>query len=219
MYMVRESSSVQVKAIAEVLWPSHLSTTSGVDLTGSVMFIQRADQPGCTVQIRLVGLEPYSTNAIHIHEKSFRDDKQLEEGCMSLGGHFNPSGDKHGSIFNGQDTPRHAGDLCNNLHADENGHVNVSFYDHQISLNPRSKNYVGNRSVVIHSLSDDLGRQGRHIGHAGFIKYNQMTKTQFKLATGQTWSPTAVKKAMADSLTTGNAGGRMACGNIIVKQM
>ena len=138
------------------------------------------------------------------------------KGCMSLGGHFNPTGEKHGSIFNGQNSERHSGDLCNNIQADEDGHVNIQFVDERISLDPRSRSYIGNRSVVIHSLSDDLGRQGRNTGAKGFKRYDEMTKSQFELVTGKKWSQKAVKEMMEGSLVTGNAGGRMACGNINV---
>lgn len=207
------SRKISVKAAA-VTWPSILSTSENPYLAGKVHFQQLSGRPGCLVTINLVGLEPYSTNAIHIHEKQFSDDNRISNGCMSLGGHFNPTSEKHGSIYNGPYSERHSGDLCNNILADENGHVDIQFIDDRISLNPHSISYIGNRSVVIHSLSDDLGRQGRVVGAKGFKKYTQMTKAQFEMVTGQKWSAKAVKQMMEGSLVTGNAGGRMACGNI-----
>ena len=201
---------------AIVPWPSLYSTSENPLLAGLVHFEQHPKAKGCIVSINLVGLEPYSLNAIHIHEKRFSSQEDIEKGCMSLGGHFNPTGEKHGSIFNGQNSERHSGDLCNNIQADEDGHVNIQFVDERISLDPRSKSYIGNRSVVIHSLSDDLGRQGRNTGAKGFKRYDEMTKSQFELVTGKKWSQKSVKEMMDGSLVTGNAGGRMACGNINV---
>lgn len=207
-----------MKKIAMVSWPSHLSVSENFHFTGSVVFEQDNKSKGCLVSIHLVGLEPYSTNAIHIHEKSFASETQLEKGCMTLGGHFNPTNNNHGSIFNGTNSERHAGDLCNNIHADENGHVNEQFFDEMISLEPRSKFFIGNKSVVIHTLSDDLGRQGRTLGTKGFKRYDQMTKAEFKIATGKDWNSSNVAEYMKGSLVTGNAGGRMACGNIILRR-
>lgn len=201
---------------ALVPWPSLYSTSDNPLLAGRVYFEQQPTSNGCIVSINLVGLEPYSVNAIHIHEKQFSNPSDIDKGCMSLGGHFNPTGEKHGSIFNGLGSERHSGDLCNNIQADHDGHVNIQFSDDRISLDPRSKSFIGNRSVVIHSLSDDLGRQGRNVGSKGFRYYNQMTKSQFELVTGDKWSQQAVKKMMDGSLITGNAGGRMACGNILM---
>jgi Cu/Zn superoxide dismutase len=166
------------------------------------------------VSINLVGLEPYSVHAIHIHEKRFSSPNDVQKGCMTLGGHFNPTKENHGSIFNGLDSERHSGDLCNNIQADENGHVDIQFPDDRISLDPHSLLFIGDKSIVMHSFSDDLGRQGRIVGVHGFKKYDQMTKEEFQLVSGEKWSKQAVKKMMEGSLLTGNAGGRMACGNI-----
>ena len=49
--------------------------------------------------------------------------------------------------------------LINNIHSDENGNVDVTYYDNLIKINSRKVNILG-RSVVIHKGIDDLGLGG-----------------------------------------------------------
>jgi Cu-Zn family superoxide dismutase len=212
---------------AIALWPSPFAISDSTSFSGFVRFSPigtnekgnlnrgtkrdtKNTRNGVLVEVNLVGLEPFKTYAIHIHEKRFESFADLEDGCMSLGGHFNPYGVSHGTLLNGKDAIRHVGDLCNNIHTDSMGHVNFSYIDELVSLSPRAKAYIGNKSVVVHSRSDDLGRQGRVIPRKGFVRYDEMTADEFKKQTGESFTKRHVKDVMDGSLVTGNAGGRMA---------
>ena len=86
-------------------------------------------------------------------------------GCMSLGGHFNPFNQIHGS-YEHDGFDHHSGDLINNVWADRNGNVDLVYIEPMFYW----KDIVG-RSFVIHREEDDLGR-GRTIeslttGNAG----------------------------------------------------
>lgn len=111
----------------------------------------------------------------------------LRKGCISLCEHFNPYNSIHGSLLDTR-YKRHVGDLGNIL-ANKNGIVKTIIFDNLISLSGKC-NVIG-RSVVIHELKDDLGLGG--INNNGEIidlkEYNE-------------------------SIKTGNAGKRIACGVI-----
>ena len=126
------------------------------------------------VTFDLFNFSKNATHAIHIHE--FGD---LSDGCKSLGPHYNPANETHGSI-DFPDRPRHAGDLINNFTTDMEGCFSYSYIDDKLSNIDFSDIY--GRSIVIHDGIDDLGR-GRG-------------------------------KDKVESLKTGNAGSRLACGII-----
>ena len=111
----------------------------------------------------------------------------LLEGCNSLCSHFNPDNTNHGDISDSKNN-RHAGDL-GNIIADLNGICKQVLYDDIIKLN--SKYNIIGRSVVIHDTEDDLGLGG--LDQEGNI---------------------LDKKVQKESLKTGNAGKRIACGII-----
>ena len=111
----------------------------------------------------------------------------LLEGCGSLCAHFNPDNTNHGDISDSKNN-RHAGDL-GNIIADKNGVCKQILYDKIIKLNGKY-NIIG-RSVVIHENEDDLGLGG--LDENGDI---------------------IDKKLHKESLKTGNAGKRIACGII-----
>ncbi|XP_034252041.1 superoxide dismutase [Cu-Zn]-like isoform X2 [Thrips palmi] len=144
-----------------------------VDLTGavkgSITFVQVGDGP-VVIFGNVSGLAP-GKHGFHIHEKG-----DVSTGCAAAGGHFNPENKKHGGP---DDTERHAGDL-GNIVADENGFADIRMEDRIISL--MGSHGILDRSVVVHSHEDDLGKGG-----------------------------------YPDSLTTGHAGDRVACGTIKIK--
>ena len=126
------------------------------------------------VVFNLFNFAPHATHAIHIHE--FGD---LSDGCKSLGPHYNPTNETHGSI-KFPVAPRHAGDLINNFTTDDKGIFRHWYIDDKLSKVDFSDIY--GRSIVIHDGIDDLGR--------------------------------GKGKNKAESLQTGNAGTRLACGII-----
>ena len=113
----------------------------------------------------------------------------LSEGCGSLCSHYNPTNSVHGSRDSKE---RHLGDL-GNIIADNNGKVNMTIYDKYLSIN--GKYGILGRSVVIHDKEDDLGR-------GGIDKNNNVID----------------EEVHKESLKTGNAGKRIACGVIGYKK-
>jgi len=114
---------------------------------------------------KIQGLKP-GLHGFHIHESG-----NLEEGCTSLRGHFNPFNMQHGA----RTTPegktninRHLGDL-GNLLADQNGVAVFDFTDELIQL--QGPHSIIGRSIIVHADEDDLGQGGhddsKKTGHAG----------------------------------------------------
>lgn len=135
-------------------------------------FVQFSQNKYTKVHIKLSGLNKKAYHAIHIHEYG-----DMRNGCVSLGGHWNPTNKNHGSKKDGKN--HHHGDMINNIYSNLKGEVDIVYYDKLLKL--KGKNHIFGRSVVIHEGKDDLGLGGNK-----------------------------------ESLVTGNAGGRLACG-IIVK--
>ena len=104
------------------------------------------------VEIEFSGMKPNSTHAIHIHE--FGD---LSGGCETLGGHWNPYRKTHGSR-EFPESPRHAGDLINNIHTDKYGNFRYRYEDELLRVS--GKYSILGKSVVVHESEDDLGRGG-----------------------------------------------------------
>lgn len=109
----------------------------------------------------------------------------LTDECQSACAHFNPFHKTHGGP---KDKIRHVGDL-GNLTANKQGVVKKKFTDSVISLKGKT-NIVG-RCVVIHADPDDLGKGG--LNKAGVVIDEEVHE---------------------ESLKTGNAGKRVACGVI-----
>ena len=113
----------------------------------------------------------------------------LSEGCGSLCSHFNPTNSVHG----GRDSPeRHLGDL-GNIIADKSGNVDMVIYDKFLTIT--GKYGILGRSVVIHADEDDLGL-------GGLDEFGNVID----------------EKVREESLKTGNAGKRIACGVIGYKK-
>jgi len=121
------------------------------NVKGVVKFHQCPRNSGVDVYINLSKLKPNTKRAIHIHE--YGDSR---EGCKSLGSHWNPQNETHGTIFR-QGMPRHAGDLINNIEPDNKGEFSYNYYDPLLNLRGDIDNTIIGRSVVIHDGIDDLG--------------------------------------------------------------
>ena len=109
----------------------------------------------------------------------------LTQSCKTACAHFNPYNKNHGDP---KDKDRHVGDL-GNIYANEKGIVKQKIYDTKIKLS--GKNSIIGRCVVIHEKPDDFGRGGLD------FQGNIIDKAVHK-----------------ESLKTGNAGARIACGVI-----
>lgn len=135
----------------------------------------------------------HSLHGFHIHQYG-----DMTNGCQSMGGHYNPFDQLHGSrvIYDQQgqlitNFERHLGDL-GNLSVDKNGRAEFDFVDYMVQLSgPYS---VIGRGLVMHSKADDLGIPGKQ----ALLNYGSEDLSKHEL----------------ESLKTGNAGSRIACGII-----
>ena len=173
--------------IAEVNWENEQSM-SVHNITGSVKFTQRTYHDPVTVYVEIKGL-PDGFHGFHVHEKPIEDfGEDVTACCDKLGGHFNV-GEKW-SLENKNGTKHgikgHNGDLCNNIYS-KYGICNYYFKDDMISLYADDPRCIIGRSIVIHEDKDDLG----------LPDYTD-------------------EKKQIDKLITGNAGKRIACGNILL---
>ncbi|MFC3884846.1 superoxide dismutase family protein [Bacillus songklensis] len=110
---------------------------------GFAAFGQMGDQ--IMLKVSASGLAP-GKHGFHIHENAI-----VGNDFKTAGGHFNPSGKKHG-----QHNPdgAHLGDLPN-LVADENGKVEQTIFLSGLSLEKGKSNSVLGKSLIIHAMEDD----------------------------------------------------------------
>jgi len=178
-------------AIAE--WGRGNNSISKHNIKGRVLFMQTMPNHPVSVSVLIDGL-PDGFHGFHIHEKSLDEmDGTVEECCDALGGHFNVG--ERWSLENQAGTKhgkfgsdeRHNGDLCNNVYS-YNGLCERYFMDNKISLYKTDKKCIIGRSIVIHEDKDDMAMP----------EYSDPKKN-------------------IDKFITGNAGKRIACGNIVEK--
>lgn len=162
------------EAIAE------FNTKNGNTLCGYVRFFQLNDDSSVRVDIILRGPVKNGKHGIHVHDKPASClllSKNAKDCCGMLGGHFNGlipiwksgvDGNCHGSYL--KNTPRHIGDLCNNIKFID-GLSKFSYYDTLVSLIPGHSHNIVGRSIVIHEDKDDegLGKNSESLitGNAG----------------------------------------------------
>jgi len=163
-----------------------LHSMSELPLDGFILFKQINKEDPVKVTIYLKGL-PEGAHGFHIHEKSMDEIKKCNnvgDCCKQLGGHFSVEPAWSLDNLNGVKHGEHTGDLCFNIFSDY-GIAEHHFLDHKISLFPKEKNNVIDRTLVIHENRDDMG----------MAHYEEDEKN-------------------IESLITGNAGSRIACGQI-----
>ena len=125
-----------------------LAPTKGNSVSGTVNFTQKGEV--VLVEAKISGLPANGTHGFHIHEKG----NCSAADASSAGGHFNPSGSKHGGQVG---AVRHGGDL-GNLRADANGFAQASIEVGGITLGTDPKSIIG-RAVIVHAGPDDLKSQ------------------------------------------------------------
>jgi superoxide dismutase, Cu-Zn family len=120
--------------------------TEGNHVSGKVAFI--AEENGVRIIADITGLKP-GKHGFHVHEHG---DCSAAD-ASSAGGHFNPTGKKHG----GPDSEeRHVGDF-GNLEADGTGVAHYDRLDKVIQLS--GPNSIVGKSIIIHADADDLVSQ------------------------------------------------------------
>lgn len=177
---------------AIVLWnkdKNNKYSLSEKPLDGYVFFVQETVDSHVKITVYLEGLED-GEYGFHIHEKGLSQCEDLttvKNCCDSLGGHFNV-GDKWSPLEpRGTKHGNHTGDLCFNI-IFEDGKSDFSFVDEKISLYIEKENCVIGKSLVIHQDRDDMG----------LVRY-----------------PEEEFKKNINRFITGNAGERIACGEIL----
>jgi superoxide dismutase, Cu-Zn family len=110
---------------------------------GTLHFEQVGNQVLITGQF--TGLPP-GMHGFHIHENGDCGGK----AAKNAGGHFNPTGAKHGPPESGI---RHAGDF-GNLTVDESGNASFEMKTDSLTVSPGADSVVG-RAIVIHAKKDN----------------------------------------------------------------
>jgi len=125
-----------------------LAPTTGNVAGGTVRFVQAGNKVMVSGEVR--GLKPNAEHGFHVHEKG---DCSSGDG-MSTGGHFNPTGAKHGNHDMGE---HHAGDLPM-LKANANGVATFSYESKTISVGSGVTDVVG-KGLIVHRDPDDFKTQ------------------------------------------------------------
>lgn len=121
--------------------------TEGNSAQGVVNFRRTGD--GIAVSANIEGLEANAQHGFHIHQYG---DCTAPDGS-SAGGHFNPTGERHGSRH---DEERHAGDL-GNLESNADGIATLEYIDERLTMD--GANSILGRGMVVHAQADDYETQ------------------------------------------------------------
>ena len=132
---------------------ARIAARSGSGMTGEAKFTEM--EGGVLVEIHVTNMNP-GHHAVHIHENG---DCSTTD-ATSAGGHFNPTGEPHGSPNMSQ---HHLGDLGNlYVNPDRTGYHSIFMPELSIKEGPRS---IRDKAIVVHANADDLSSQPA--GNAG----------------------------------------------------
>jgi superoxide dismutase, Cu-Zn family len=132
----------------KVVATAALSPTAGNTASGTVHFTQAGSKVLVSGEVR--GLKPNADHGFHVHEKGDCSSPD----AMSAGGHFNPTGTKHGNHDAGE---HHAGDL-RMLKADANGVARFNYESSTLSVGSGATDIVG-KGLIVHRDADDFTTQ------------------------------------------------------------
>ncbi|MFO0891363.1 MAG: superoxide dismutase family protein [Isosphaeraceae bacterium] len=148
---VAQHEAGKTKAAAITKAVAILMPTKNSEAKGRVTFTEKDGK--VHVRAEISGLKP-GKHGFHIHEFGV-----WSEDGMAAGGHFNPTGSKHGAPH---ESARHVGDL-GNLEANENGNATIDDVAFE-GLRFHGPASILGRGLVVHEKADDFGQP---VGNAG----------------------------------------------------
>lgn len=143
------SCSSTQKASEEELTKTALRGELQGETSGEVIFTKAPEGPGVKMLVN-AKVKDGGFHGIHVHQYPV-----CEGDFTSAGGHFNPERTQHGHP---DEREHHIGDL-GNLKADANGEIVVERTFTNLSLDPASEKYIGNKTIIIHAKADDYATQ------------------------------------------------------------
>lgn len=151
----REEGSATQQESADKAASAVMAAKSGSQVAGTLEMMTMGK--GVHVMGTLTGLTPNQSFGFHVHEKG---DCSAAD-ATSAGGHFNPTGQPHGSA---ESNAHHAGDM-DNIKSDANGTARVSFHIENVGLGDGSATDINGRALIVHAKPDDYTSQPS--GNAG----------------------------------------------------
>lgn len=127
-----------------------IEARSGSSVHGTAEF--KLDDGGVEMKLRVTGLTPNGTHAIHLHEKG---DCSAPD-ASSAGGHWNPTSSPHGKW--GDDGKFHHGDI-GNLVANAKGEAEIEVETKLWTIGGDPGTDVRGKAIVIHEKVDDFTTQ------------------------------------------------------------
>jgi superoxide dismutase, Cu-Zn family len=139
-----EREADQATAIAE------MNPASGSQVRGLATFVETND--GVKMTLELTGLKPNGVHALHLHE--FGDCSAPD--ATSAGGHWNPTGERHGDRHGTGEF--HRGDI-DNIEADSEGRGRYETTVKDWTIGGDQATNILGKSVIIHVDEDDFVSQ------------------------------------------------------------
>ncbi len=109
---------------------------------GAIYFEQKSNCSFTIVKVNMRHIHPVGAHGLHVHQTG-----DLSNGCESLGGHYNPLNNDHGTRHS---SVRHIGDY-GNVYSDINGDINETFTVYS------PIHSIVERGIVLHKNRDDEG--------------------------------------------------------------